>query len=590
MAKHEKFIKLHKMAFLSLLFVVTVITIPPLIGTSFIVSYYERIYPQVFVNGVNIGGFTRAQAQTVLQQSTILPDQLQITIHSSTGTKTIPLKTQSIGAQFGIQNDVESAYEVGRQGNVVADALSIVRALKHTTAVPLQIEFSEPAFTIAMNSLSEGLGNPPSYARFVLKNAQVQVINGVAGDELPIEYVKEQISSALSKREYNIELQTKVVDTKLTDSEIQNSIERANALLNKSILLTVDNEPVQTLKIDKLIPFLHPSGGYSEPALRSFSADIAKENNKEVTEAVFKFDGKRVQEFTPGGNGVSVNQELLYQNLSIAISSLERTADTQVSLEVPHESTKPQTSVSDVNNLGIKELIGRGTSRFTGSISSRVYNVALASSRINGVLVAPNETFSFATAIGDISKYTGYKEAYIIQNGKTILGDGGGVCQVSTTLFRAVMNAGLPIIERHAHAYRVGYYEQDSGPGLDATVFVPSVDFKFLNDTGHYILIQTSVNTKNLTADFKIYGTSDGRKATVTKPVVTDQIAPADDLYVDEPTLPLGKIVQLEHRAWGARVSFAYTVERDGKQIYQKNFVSVYQPWQAVYQRGVGPS
>jgi vancomycin resistance protein YoaR len=243
-----------------------------------------------------------------------------------------------------------------------------------------------------------------------------------------------------------------------------------------------------------------------------------------------------------------------------------------------------------VNNLGIKELIGRGTSRFSGSIPSRVFNVSLASSRINGVLVAPNETFSFASAIGDISKYTGYKEAYIIQNGKTILGDGGGVCQVSTTLFRAVMNAGLPIIERHAHAYRVGYYEQDSGPGLDATVFVPSVDFKFLNDTGNYILIQTSVNTKNLTADFKIYGTSDGRKSTVSKPVVTDQIAPADDLYVDEPTLPMGKIVQLEHRAWGARVSFSYTVEKGGTQIYQKNFVSVYQPWQAVYQRGVGPS
>jgi vancomycin resistance protein YoaR len=361
-------------------------------------------------------------------------------------------------------------------------------------------------------------------------------------------------------------------------------------VLGKSLAITIDGATIQTLKVDKLLPFLNPKGGYNQDTLRNFAKGIAAENNKEVAEPIFKFDGKRVQEFTPGTNGVAVEEDLFYQNLSIALASLERTGDSEISLEVPHNKTLPQTAVSDVNNLGIKELIGEGTSRFSGSIASRIYNVALASSRINGVLVAPNETFSFASAIGDISKYTGYKEAYIIQNGKTILGDGGGVCQVSTTLFRAVMNAGLPIIERHAHAYRVGYYEQGSGPGLDATVFVPSVDFKFLNDTGHYVLVQTKVDTKNLTADFKIYGTSDGRKSTVTKPVITNQIAPPDDLYVDDPTIPAGKVVQIEHRAWGARVSFSYTVTRDGAQIYQKNFTSVYQPWQAVYQRGVGPT
>src|SRR6185369_9618298 len=119
-------------------------------------------------------------------------------------------------------------------------------------------------------------------------------------------------------------------------------------------------------------------------------------------------------------------------------------------------------------------------------------------------------------------------------------GDGGGVCQVSTTLFRAALNAGLPIVERHAHAYRVGYYEEDSPPGFDATVYVPSVDLKFKNDTDHYLLIQTVIDPQELRLTFNLYGTKDDRKVTVTTPVVTNfRPAPAD-LYQDDPTLPKG--------------------------------------------------
>ena len=143
---------------------------------------------------------------------------------------------------------------------------------------------------------------------------------------------------------------------------------------------------------------------------------------------------------------------------------------------------------------------------------------------------------------------------------------------------------------RHAHAYRVGYYEQDGGPGLDATVYVPSVDFKFKNDTAHYILVQTSVDTKKLTADFRIYGTSDGRVSHVTKPVVSNQIPPPEDQYLDDPTLPLGKVNQVEHKAWGARVTFNYTVTKGDETVYEKSFTSVYQPWKAVYMRGTGPA
>ena len=152
------------------------------------------------------------------------------------------------------------------------------------------------------------------------------------------------------------------------------------------------------------------------------------------------------------------------------------------------------------------------------------------------MLIPPGDIFSFNQTGGDITAATGYKQAYVIKEGRTVLDDGGGVCQDSTTLFRAVLNAGLPVVKRTAHAYRVGYYEQGFPPGLDATVFYPSVDFQFKNDTKHHILLQAYVSGISLTVD--LYGTSDGRVTTLTTPVVGEQTPPPPELRKDDPTLP----------------------------------------------------
>jgi vancomycin resistance protein YoaR len=269
---------------------------------------------------------------------------------------------------------------------------------------------------------------------------------------------------------------------------------------------------------------------------------------------------------------------------------LENSNDKSESFDIPVNKTPPDITTDKVNNLGIKQLIGRGTSTFFHSIPGRVYNVVLASSRINGTLVKPGDTFSFNDTLGDVSAFTGYQQAYIISGGKTILGDGGGVCQVSTTLFRAILNAGLPVVERAAHAYRVGYYEQDSPPGLDATVYGPSPDLKFTNDTPGYILIEATANPKNYSLVFELYGTSDGRAATISKPVVTNVTPALPTVYQDDPTLPTGTLKQTDFSAAGATVTFNYFVKRGDEIIFQKTFVSNYRPWAAVYLRGTGPA
>jgi len=307
-----------------------------------------------------------------------------------------------------------------------------------------------------------------------------------------------------------------------------------------------------------------------------------------VQDALFTFENGKVTAFKPSKDGQKLNKEEAKRRIQEAFTTVATTNEQRVSILLPVETIRPAINTSNTNAFGIKELIGRGYSEFAGSIPGRIHNVALAASRLNGVLIKPGETLSFNDVVGDISAATGYQSAYIIKDGRTILGDGGGVCQVSTTLFRAALNAGLPIIERRAHAYRVHYYEEGGyKAGLDATVFSPSVDLKIKNDTPTYILIQTKTDTKRMTLTFELYGTRDGRKAEISNHNVWGLTAPPLPLYQDDPTLPVGATKQVDWAAWGARASFQYKVTRNGETLQDTTFYSNFRPWQAVYLRGV---
>jgi len=306
-----------------------------------------------------------------------------------------------------------------------------------------------------------------------------------------------------------------------------------------------------------------------------------------VENALFQFTNNKVIQFKPSRSGRMVNTKQLKEQFTIRLHDAVQTNTKHIIFPVPVDIIEPIISTKQTNSFGIKELIGRGYSEFPGSIAGRIHNVALAASRLNGVLIPPGALFSFNDTVGDISAATGYQSAYIIKDGKTVLGDGGGVCQVSTTLFRAALNAGLPIVERSAHSYRVHYYEDDgSKAGLDATVFSPSEDLKFINDTPAYILIQTKIDLANVNLAFEFYGATDGRKAEILNHVVGGISAPPPALYQDDPTLPVGVVKQVDFAAWGAKASFEYRVSRNGQTIFEKTFVSNYRPWQAVYLRG----
>jgi len=306
-----------------------------------------------------------------------------------------------------------------------------------------------------------------------------------------------------------------------------------------------------------------------------------------VQEALFAFAGGKVTAFKPSRDGRKLNTASTKANFSKLLANVPTSQEQILTLALVVDPIQPTIQTQETNVLGVQERVGRGYSEFAHSIPGRIHNVALTASKIHGILIKPGETFSFNNAVGDISAATGFQPAYIIKDGRTVLGDGGGVCQVSTTLFRAALAAGLPIVKRQAHAYRVGYYEQAGyKAGIDATVFAPSVDFQFQNDTPGYILIQTNTDRKNLTLTIDLYGTSDGRKAEILNQIVGSITPPPPDLYQDDPTLPAGTVKQVDFAAWGAKTSFQYKVTRNGEILEDQTFYSNFRPWQAVYLRG----
>ncbi len=240
-------------------------------------------------------------------------------------------------------------------------------------------------------------------------------------------------------------------------------------------------------------------------------------------------------------------------------------------------------------DLGITELVVSTKTYFTGSSPERIQNIRIASSAFHGLLVAPGQTLSMADGLGDISLDSGYAEALIIIGNRTVKGVGGGVCQVSTTLFRAAFYGGYQIDERYPHAYRVGYYEQgpnSPGPGLDATVFAPLVDFKFTNDTDHWLLMETYMYSNAL--EWKFYSAKDGRVVSWETTGARNVVEAPEPLYKENSDLHEGKIKQVDWEADGADITVTRTVLRDGQTLHNDVIRTHYLPWRAIYEYGPG--
>ena len=554
-----------------------------LLGTAALVGYNlafsSLIFPRTFIAGVDVSGIDKEGASALVEEYF---SRKKSRIILRNGEEEID-RLESFQVSYDFIWAVDQAMGVGRTGNILTQISDQIRGLIETRAVRLPISYDADELEGILVQIEDETNIEPVWPELSVTNEGVVLYSGKDGLKMNKEQLKEEIVRRFGlPGTHVIEVPTQVIVAQEDENASQRAWVGAQKWMGKQMVLKGNGKTITLTDKEVIRLFGLTGANVNEDRYQELLGRLTVLES-EPKDAVFSFENNKVKEFSPEVVGAVIDIPKFREDLGRALYESSKSE-----VEVGMILTFPKITAGEINDLGIKELIGIGKSKFAHSIPGRVFNVNLASERINGVLVPPGDEFSFNGAVGEISRSTGYQSAYIISGGKTILGDGGGVCQVSTTTFRAALNAGLPITERKAHAYRVGYYEQDSKPGIDATVYNPTADLKFKNDTGHYILIQTKVDTKNMTMEVAIYGTSDGRKATLTEPKISSQSPPKETLYVDDPTLPSGTKKQIDWSAWGAKVSFDYKVERNGETIFEKTFYSNYQSWQAVYLVGTG--
>lgn len=581
-------------AFLSVLVIVLAVT------AIFIFIFINRIFPGIYIAGTDVSTLTSVQAEKKVL-TTIKERQKQTVVLEHKNQKFEIDLTDSI-KNYNLEKPVTDSFDYGR---------------KKIYFNPIKLDIN-PDFNKKYDSQIEKIAavidSPPINSQLKIQDGEITVTPSQTGVVLDKEKLKEKITAYLNSGQMidnNIPVKTAYpklsYQTALSLKQRLDQIKLEPLKLKfkgqtfiwdiSTVLDLIDLNNAQSslvsgefaghdIKISSVVlgdkEYVDTNLTLNKQELNKRLKEIAAQIDQPVIEPLFNFDPSspnKITEFQPPQEGQELNLDEAENRIAQALLTKNQTI-----VNLPVDITKPKNKLS--NEMGINELIGRGISNFSGSIPNRIFNVSHGASKINGVIIPPDAIFSFNQTVGDITAATGFKQAYVIKSGRTVLDDGGGICQVSTTLYRAVLNSGLPVVKRTAHAYRVSYYEQGFPPGLDATIYYPSVDFQFKNDTGKHILIQTYVNGTTLTVDF--YGTSDGRVSKVSTPKILSQTPPPPELRQDDPTLPKGTVKQVDWSAWGAKVIFTRTVTRNGETLINETVTSNYRPWQAVYLVGTG--
>ena len=567
--------------------------------------YRGKIYPGVSIGGVDLSDLRQEEAEAQLFQELDYPIRGRIAFQAD---QQIWLATpREVGLYLDARTSAQAAYALGRTGNLFERISTIVKTWYSGISLPPLLVYDERVAENFLNEIARQVDIPIVEASLSINGTEVVVKPGQIGRTLDIPAALTALRQPLqAMTDTMVVLQIHQSPPAILDASEQ--AEFARKILSAPLVIQVGErvegdpgpwtfEPNQLASMLVIDRVSSPEGDryqviLDDAQLRTFLRSISPGFVRlpENARFIFNDDTRQLEVIRPAVIGRSLDIETSLQVIQNQIISGEHMAVLDMEYTNP-----PVTDDATGAGLGITELVSSHTSYFYGSSASRIQNIETASARFHGVLIPPGETFSMADVLGDVSLDTGYAEAWIILGNRTIQGVGGGVCQVSTTLFRTAFLGGFPIVERHPHAYRVGYYEQTSGgannssyAGLDATVFVPLVDFKFTNDSSSWLLMETYVSASNRRLTWKFYSTSDGRSVEWDTTGLQNKVEPPEPLYEENSELEKGQIKQVDWAAEGADVTITRTVYRDGGVYFSDQYTTHYMPWQAIYQYGPG--
>jgi len=559
--------------------------------------YSKKIYPGQFIGEVNFGGLSKKDAASKFSDmaNETLRDQIKL-IYSETGSE-YSIQPSDIGLQYDVDASVNTLWQVGRGKNVfravLAQFLGIYRTNTHQALYTYNsIQLHEKIDSIAKEIDENAKDFTLEYngSKFVLVDQRQE------GRKLNQAELNEALLSCFESIYCpDLAFERENFKPTIAPESADSSLTLANQILDAGqITLKGADQDIQIDK-DTIAGFINTQANGSKMELfandsriRKYSEALAKGIDNEPISSKLSILNGKVTVFTPSKDGRVLDQASTSESIKSLIMARASTnlaaTDTKIiTLIIAKKS--PDVADSDISSLGINEQIGTAMTNFKGSPVNRVHNITVGASALNGVILKPGEEFSTLSRLGAIDASTGYLEELVIKDNSTTPEFGGGLCQVSSTLFRAAMNAGMKITERQNHKYRVSYYEPPVG--MDATIYDPAPDFKFINNYTTSVLIQSKIENTKIT--FDLYGTKDNRKVEISTPIVFDFTNPDPPAYVETDTMAAGESRRIEKDHQGASASFNYKVSGpDGTVIQEKTFKSKYVPWQERWLVGKG--
>jgi len=598
------FLKLF-LAFIVSLLVFGLLAMVLLIG--FEIAYANRIYPNVYVNDIDLSGLSLEEAYSRLSEDIAYTYEGQIEItYQGQGWQATPL---DLGYRVDLEVSAQQAYNVGRRRWLIPNLIEKGRAWFEGVQLSPVALYDERIAQNFINAIADEINVPVEEAALSLEGTEVIVQSGQVGRQVDVDRSLAAIAVALQAME-NISVPLVVDETPPVILDASAQAELAHKILSEPLELVAPavgefEEENWTITPDSLANLLvisrsdHEIGEESTYEITLNESQFTLYLNGLVsrvkvepvnTRFMFNDDTRELEVIKPAVIGRNLNIQSSLDHINEQLQAGEHTITLQFDTVTP-EITDAVTG----EELGIVELVEERTTYFYGSDAARVQNIETAAAQFHGLLIPPGATFSMAQALGNISLENGYAEALIIYGGQTIQGVGGGVCQVSTTLFRTAFFAGFPIVERHAHAYRVSYYEYDPGrirnpqwAGFDATVYVPIVDLKFTNDTDHWLLMETYVYRGSEALTWKFYSTDDGRTVEWNTTGPRNIVDAPEPLYRENPDLQKGVIKQVDYAADGADINVTRTVYKGGSIHFSDSFFTHFRPWQEINEYGPG--
>jgi vancomycin resistance protein YoaR len=565
-------------------------------------AYNGRIYPGVSVSGLDLSGLTAADAARQLAAgiSYLHGGRIVFTFQDRRWVAT----PQDLGLGLDLIESVNGAYNIGRNGDPLDNFTGQFQARFAGVGTAPVLQYDTGRALDFLQRIAAEVDRSALEARLELRDGNVVAIPGQTG-------IRTDLNTMLSLVAVPIGHLTEAVipvvyseqQPQVLDASAQ--AETARAFLSRDFSLSIA-EPYPgdpgpwTLPASTLAEMLtfRPAGDGSgaliqlaldENKLADFLRPLAESLSRQMQNARYHFNegnSEPLELFIPSIRGRELSLEKSIQSIQPVVAQGGHQGNLGFDFAEPavgdHETAA---------GLKIAGLLPHGEqwTSFKGSPEARIHNINLAASKFDGVLVAPGETFSMGRQLGDVTFDTGYAEALIILGNRTLPGAGGGVCQVSTTFYRVVFMTGFPIVERHSHAYRVGWYENYDGPvplgvGFDATVFFPEVDFKFQNDTPYWILMETDADRTAGRLTWRFYSTSDGRSVSYTTSRAVNEVDPPDPRWEPNAALKPNEVKQVDWAVKGANVYVTRTVTRDGQVIASEPFNTHYIPWAAMCQ------